>query len=333
MYIRGISYYAPEQKVSSTEVGSWTGADPEFIETKVGVTTRAYAQPSMGATGMAEQALYKLFDEFSLDKDDVDFLIVVTQNPDQRLPHTAALLQGSLSLPRSCGSFDLALGCSGYVYALTTISSLMASLGLNNGIIVTSDPYSKIMRKDDEATVAVFGDAATATWISSQASSGTSLRIGEGVFGTDGSGAKYLNTTVKDNVVLERVFDFEESTVDDSLGNELYMNGRAIYNFALKNVPSAVQDSVDKNQERIEDIDHFVFHQASFFLIDNLTRHMDLPSEKVVLEMQDLGNTVSSTIPIALRRLIDNEGDLNGKKIIVCGFGVGLSWGANVLYG
>jgi 3-oxoacyl-[acyl-carrier-protein] synthase-3 len=317
----------PDQTVRSDEIAAWTGAAPEFIVNKIGVENRHYLRADETAADLARAACQRLFDQQpGLGPRDVELLVLVTQNPDYRLPHTAAILQSSLGLPRSCASFDLNLGCSGYVYGLTAVAGFMAAQGMQNALLVTCDPYSKVMRREDKNTVTIFGDAATATWMSSQ----QGARLGRGDFGTDGAGAKSLMIRAGGSArPLGGLYGGDNGYAPEDVA--VAMNGRAIYNFMMRRAPLTVAACLQKNGLTNDEVDLFVFHQASKFLLESLRARMDLPEEKTPISLSQVGNTVSSTIPIVLEELFAAD-RLAGKTVVVCGFGVGLSWGTNVLY-
>ena len=188
MRIRALASALPGHKVPASEVSAWVGIDPAFIRNKIGVEEKYFLGADESGVDLAVAACEKLLSRSDLDLGRVKLLVYVTQNPDFRLPHNAALLQARLGLGSNCAAFDINLGCSGYVYALSVAKGFMASEAISDALIVTCDPYSKIMDRSDRGTVTVFGDAATATWMSDQ----EGLQIGRGDFGTDGSRSNAL---------------------------------------------------------------------------------------------------------------------------------------------
>ncbi|HEY0833519.1 MAG TPA: hypothetical protein VGE72_06370, partial [Azospirillum sp.] len=189
MFIRSLAVAQPEWRVGSAEIAEWSGLDRAMIEDKIGVRSRAFLRHDETVTGLAAAACERLFAaEPELDRQAVDLLILVTQNPDYRLPHGAALLQNALGLPKTTASFDIGLGCSGYVYALSVARGLMAGEGFANALVVTCDPYSKTMARTSRDTIGLFGDAAAATWLSAE----RGAAVGKGDYGTDGAGAGHL---------------------------------------------------------------------------------------------------------------------------------------------
>ncbi len=328
MKIRDIAFALPSTQVSSQTIAEWTGADPTFILEKVGVANRAFLAADEAPLTLATQACESLFARNpTLAREDVRLLILVTQTPDFRLPHSSALLQHNLKLPVGTAAFDVSLGCSGWTYALTVAKGFMATEGIKEAILVTCDPYSRVMDQADKETVSVFGDAATATWLSSE----VGAELGRLEFGTDGGGG--MNLVIKSgggSAPISSVWSGETAPAA-SADFRVKMNGRAVFNFVMDRVPKSVDRCLELNGLQKADVDLFAFHQASKFLLDNLARRMALPAEKVPSNLREIGNTVSSSIPLLLSQLKD-EGRLAGKRVVVSGFGVGLSWATNVLH-
>lgn len=210
-----------------------------------------------------------------LSRESIDALIVVTQNGDEEgLPHTAAIVQDKLGLPTHVAAFDISLGCSGYVYGIYALKGFMEAAGLKNGLLVTADPYSKIVDPEDRNTTMLFGDAATATWMAEDAS----WQLGKAKFGTDGSGAPHLK-------VSDGVF---------------FMNGRQVFNFALLKVPAHLHELLAESSLQPSDIDAFCIHQGSAAIVDAVARRFEGEPEKFIKDMVETGNTVSSSIPLLL---------------------------------
>ncbi|HRT70760.1 MAG TPA: ketoacyl-ACP synthase III [Syntrophales bacterium] len=322
--IQDIKSYIPKSKLTNADLVKRLDVDEAFLRDKVGISSRAIADGGEAASDLALHAAERILSANpALERKDVDLLIVVTQNPDFKLPHTSAILQHKLGLG-PIAAFDVNLGCSGFVYSLAIAKSMMNTLGFKNTVLITVDPYSKIIAPDDKDTVTIFGDAATATWLNHQSSN----RLLGFTFGSDG--ADYESLIVKGGGSRFPLQPGETGRPSSSENCNLYMDGRRIFNFMLKKVPRDVLRCLQINQLHLADIDHFIFHQASKFMIENLARKMKIPMEKVVIFLEDIGNTVSSSIPIALENLM-NSVDLSGKKVLISGFGVGLSWSSTVI--
>lgn len=323
-YIKALAYYLPAKIVSNKELVAefpeWT---VDKIADKVGVHNRHVAG-SETISSMAVKAAEKLFQENpSVKREDIDFVLVCTQSPDYLLPSTACIVQNALDIPKTCGAFDFNLGCSGYEYGLATTKGYIAAGIAKNILLITAEAYNKHIHPRDKGNRTIFGDAATATLISTDGFA----EIGDFVLGTDGSGAEDLIIKTGGMAFPEKVNDLKFDENGNPYSSDyLYMNGAAIFNFTLRVVPKMVRQTLEKNNLSNDDIDLYVFHQANSFMLTHLRKKLKIAEEKFFINMADIGNTVSSTIPIALQDA-QNAGLLKG-NILIAGFGVGLSWGA-----
>ena len=333
-FIHSISYYLPENTLTNEllvqEFPEW---DIQKISNKTGINSRHIAANDEFSSDMAVNAANKLFKEHSIDKDSIDFLLLCTQSPDYFLPTTACVLQDRLGLKTTTGALDFNLGCSGFVYGLSLAKGLIKGGMAKNVLLITSETYSKFIHSKDKSNKTIFGDAAAATLISSE---NGFCEIGEFIFGTDGSG--YENLIVKEGGMRFPFTNINEDIVDD-YGNvhndkNLYMNGPEIFNFTGEFVPKLTKSILEKADLEMNDIDLFIFHQANKYMLNYLRKKIRIPKEKFYIGMEHCGNTVSSTIPIALSDYlkINKENDL--KNVVLEGFGVGYSWAAcNLKFG
>jgi 3-oxoacyl-[acyl-carrier-protein] synthase III len=327
MNIRDVAFALPAQRIDNKIIAKWIGCDEDFIKNKIGTESRAFLRAGESLIDLSLQACENLFRANpTLSRNDIGLLIVVTQNPDYKLPHSSAILQNQLSLCVNTACFDINLGCSGYVYALSVAKAFMIAENITNGVLVTCDPYSKVMGKTDYDTVSVFGDAATATWLSAE----KGAAIGHIDFGTDGSGAHHLMVKAGGSAQpIAGIWD-EKQNIYNAEDFHIKMNGRAIFNFMMKRVPGSVNSCLQKNRLSMSAVDYFFFHQASRYLIENLRQKMELDENKVPIEMKDCANTVSSSIPILIHNFMLRD-RLKNKTVLISGFGVGLSWATNVI--
>ncbi|MEN3940210.1 ketoacyl-ACP synthase III [Prosthecobacter sp. SYSU 5D2] len=319
--ILAIDYHLPLAVLTN---GDLAGEFPEWNEqaifAKTGITERHIAATDEYASDLAFAAATKLFSHPGLDKTWVEALVVCTQSPDYLLPSTACLLQDRLGLSRTVAAFDFTLGCSGFVYGLSLVKGMIESGQIKNAVLVTADTYSKYLGPADRSVRTLFGDGAAACWITAVEQEKES--IGPFVFGTDGSGASHL--------MLRQSASRGFSQTDTAPSPPCYltMNGPEIFRFTLDAVPASVQALCVKAGTRIDEVDLFVFHQANVYMLEHLRQKINIPTEKFYVHMQHCGNTVSSTIPIALKEAVD-EGRLKpGMNVMLVGFGVGLSWAA-----
>jgi len=325
MRLRATSFALPDHVVDSKTVAEWSGLQEQFIVEKVGIRSRAFLEKER-PIDLAKAACARLASESGLDFGRIKLLVFVTQNPDFKIPHSSAILQAELGLGNDVAAFDMNLGCSGFVYALSVTKALMAAEGIPDAMIVTCDPYSRIMDRADRDTIALFGDAAAATWLSADAGA----EIGRADLGTDGGGAEHL--IVRAGGAARPFSALYQSAAADEPKRDyrLAMNGRGIFNFMMTRVPASIDRALQKNGLKLADIDLFAFHQGSRFLLEQVRDKLKLPPEKVIINLERCGNTVSSTIPILLAEQM-KLGGLGGKKVLISGFGVGLSWATNIL--
>ena len=328
-FIKAISYYLPEQVVTNEElVKEFPEWSVEKVAQKVGVNSRHLAAENETAGDMAEKAARKLFEEYEIDPKTIDFMMLCTQSPDYFLPSTACLLQNKLGIPTSAGAFDFNLGCSGCIYGMALAKGLLAAGIAKNVLLLTAETYNKYLHPSDKSNRSIFGDGAAACLISSEGIA----EIGEFSLGTDGSGAN--NLIVKTGSARQKTAT--GLSIEDEEGHiwrddYLYMNGGAIFNFTLDSVPAMMKEILEKNQVQKKDIDYYVFHQANKFMLDTIRKVCVLPKDKFYVNLAESGNTVSSTVLIGFKDCISNGTIKAGDKVMVTGFGVGLSWGGTVL--
>lgn len=326
-FIKAISYYLPEKVLTNEdlvrEFPEWT---VDKIAAKIGVKERHIAADNETAGDMAVKAAEKLFVEHSIDRNDIDFVLLCTQSPDYFLPPTACLIQNRLNLKTSCGAFDINLGCSGYEYALATAKGYLVSGVAKNVLILTSETYSKHIHKEDKGNRTIFGDAAAATLVSVSGFA----RIMEFTLGTDGGGFDLLIHKTGAWRHKEEMNDLHWSESGTPLcSDNLFMDGKGIFDFTADMVPKMMDENLIKNGLSIQDINLFVFHQANKYMINYLRKLIGIDEEKFYFCLEHFGNTVSSTIPIALVEA--KKEDLLHGYVSLAGFGVGLSYGAVII--
>ncbi len=327
-YIKGIAYYLPEAVLTNEELveqfPEWT---VDKISKKVGISERHVTTNEETAGDMAIKAAEKLISEKGIDRSIIDFVLLCTQSPDYHLPSTSCIIQDKLGLSTKCGAFDFNLGCSGYEYGLAVAKGLIVGGIAKNVLLLTAETYTKYIHPQDKGNRTIFGDGATATLISDSGFA----EIGEFCLGTDGSGAEQL---IVKTGCARQFKPIEDYSVDEEGGihssDHLYMNGKAIFDFTSDVVPPLIDETLQKNGLSMDDVNLFVFHQANKYMINYIRKLMSIDKERFYIHMENVGNTVSSTIPIALCEA-EKEGKLKG-NIVLAGFGVGLSYGAVVLH-
>ena len=328
-YIKALSYYLPEKVVTNEElVKEFPEWSVEKVAQKVGVESRHVASDGETAGDMAEKAARGLFQEYDIDPKSIDFILLCTQSPDYFLPSTACLLQDRLGIPTTAGAFDYNLGCSGCIYGMAMAKGLLFAGIARNVLLLTAETYNKYLHPSDKSNRSIFGDGAAACLISTEGFA----EIGDFVLGTDGGGAN--NLIVKTGAARQKT-PTGISIVDDEghtwYDDYLYMNGGAIFNFTLDAVPAMMKQILEKNQMEKEDIDYYVFHQANKFMLNTIRKVCGLPKDKFHVDLTNTGNTVSSTVLIALKDCMERSIIQPKMNVMVTGFGVGLSWGGTLL--
>jgi 3-oxoacyl-[acyl-carrier-protein] synthase-3 len=297
----------------------------EKIEDKTGISKRHIAAEGECSSDLAIAAAQKLFASGAARASEIDFLLFCTQSPDYFLPTTACLIQSALGIPPTAGALDFNLGCSGFVYGLGLAKGLIETGQARNVLLLTAETYSKFIHPRDRSVRTIFGDAAAATLI--HADEGAEEAVGPFVYGTDGSGAK--NLIVPRGGMRDRCGSSHSAQNSRAGGRgpeNLYMNGAELFSFTMKEVPASVNALLARTGTTLAEYDLFVFHQANRYMLEHLRKSMTIPEDRFYLGMEHCGNTVSSTIPIALKNAVD-EGRLKpGARVMLAGFGVGYSW-------
>ena len=327
VFIKEIAYSLPSYVMTNKElVRDFPEWSVEKIADKVGVSERRVAGPSETATDLAVSATEALFAKGTVMREDIDFVLFCTQSPDYKLPSSACIIQDRLGLSTQCGAFDFNLGCSGYEYGLAVAKGLVVAGVASNVLLLTGETYNHYIHPRDKGNRTIFGDGASATVVSNDGFAS----IGEFSLGTDGSGAKHLIVKSGGARFTERFNDLSFDEGGNPISSDyLNMNGQEIFSFTLTKVPKMMKDVLMKNNLQKEDIDLFVFHQANKYMLEHLRKKLKIEEEKFFNNLAFVGNTVSSTIPIALCDARE-QGKLHG-NVLLAGFGVGLSWGAAII--
>jgi 3-oxoacyl-[acyl-carrier-protein] synthase-3 len=326
-WIEAVAYHVPATVLTNDalaqEFSDWSA---QKILDKTGIAERRVAAPGETAGDLAFHAAEKLFMEGDIDRAGIDFLILCTQAPDHLLPSTACVLQQRLGLATSCGALDINLGCSGYVYALAMAQGLIEAGIRRRVLVLTADTYSKFINPRDRSVRTLFGDGAAATVVARGAQQQS---LGPFVLGTDGSGADNLIVPAG-GMRLPRsaatAIEREDASGNWRSDDDLFMDGAQIVQFTLGAVPRTMQELLTSAGKTLDEIDHVIFHQANKFMLDALRRKCKIPEEKFVIEIDTVGNTVSSTIPIAIARARQSGRIQRGDLALLLGFGVGYSW-------
>lgn len=321
--IASIEYALPTRIRTNADIAEeFPDWDIERISAKTGILNRHIAGPGEAVSDLAVDAARRVFAVEGIDRSRTDYLILCTQTPDYFLPTTACLVQERVGLPKSCGAVDINQGCSGYVYGLGLATALIQSGQARQVLLITADTYSRHLRAQDKAVHMIFGDGAAATLLVAD----RVPRIRHFVYGTDGSGAEKL--IVRGGAGREMAGG---GNIEPAADAGLTMDGPEIFAFSLDVVPKLINQVLAEAGIGLESVDFLVLHQANRFMLDALARRVDCPEHKLLRAYTDFGNTVSSTIPIALAEARNNGRLRPGMRILLVGFGVGLSWAGCLL--
>jgi 3-oxoacyl-[acyl-carrier-protein] synthase-3 len=330
-YIKAISYHLPDKVLTNDDLAR------EFPDLKIGDLTRLtgvrqrhIAAEDETAGDLAFHAAKKLFAEHHIGPAEIDHIIFCAQGADYITPSTAVILQERLGIPQHAGSLDINQGCTGFVYGLSVANGLIATNNAKHVLLLTSINVSELIHPKDKSNKAIFGDGAAATLISANKEMPDS-GIGDFVYGTDGKG---FETIIIRHGGARYPYDkFEAEDYIDEAGvirNDrcFYMNGAGVFNFSLEKVPQMISQLFDKAGISEDEVDLYVFHQANQIILESIFRKMKIPMEKQYFQLENCGNTVSSTIPIALYHAIADGRVKRGDTLVLAGFGVGFSWAA-----
>ncbi len=329
-FIAGIEYFLPQNTLSTEELSarfpSWS---VEAIDAKTGIHSRHVADPEECASDFAVSAAVRLFQSGICCPEEVDFVLLCTQSPDYVVPTTACLLQSRLGIRTGAGALDYNLGCSGFVYGLGLCEGLVASGQAKTLLLITAETYSKYLAESDKTSRTIFGDGAAVTLIRSRQGCPS---IGPFIYGTDGAGAENLivpNRSTRNGTSSKAIVP--NGATCDRKQNFLYMNGAKVFEFAIDTIPTVVGALLDRAELELHQIDLFVFHQANAYLLEALRKQLKIPPEKFVVVIGHCANTVSSTIPVALKHA-EIDGKLkSGHIVMLVGFGAGYSWAASIV--
>jgi 3-oxoacyl-[acyl-carrier-protein] synthase III len=331
--IKSIASYLPAGKLTNEDLaeqfGDWHASQ---ILSKTGVAERGVTARDECASDLGVAAAKRLFETGICSPDEIDFLIFCTQSPDYFTPTTACLVQHRLGLGTSCGAVDINQGCSGYIYGLALAKSLVDAGTAKHVLLITADTYTKFINRRDRSLLTLFGDGAAATLVS--AAESESELIGPFVLGTDGRGANQIivkSGGLRCPPTPETAIEKEDSSGNWRSEQNLFMDGGDVFSFALRTVPPTLERLLEKAGLTLDQIDFMVPHQANKFVLERLRAKLKIPTEKFWIDMEQSGNTVSSTIPIALERALEQGRVKKGDLVALIGFGVGYSWGATLI--
>ncbi|MCB0723891.1 MAG: ketoacyl-ACP synthase III [Ignavibacteriae bacterium] len=329
--IEAIEYYLPGAPVTNAEMAS---ENPEWdmakVESKTGVYTRYIASQGETAFDLGIKACEKLFASNKVTPGDIGGIIFCTQSPDYIMPSNAFLVHEHFSMPSNVFAFDYNLACSGYVYGLAIAASMLNTGLSKNILLINGDTYSRFINPGDRSTKSLFGDAATVSLLGV----GPSGELIDVILQSSGKDYKSFYVPAGGcRIPFSQQTAEEEKDESGNIRslNDIYMNGFGVWKFIGETVPAQIKELLKRNDLSKDDIDCFIFHQASKLTLDSLLNALKLDKEKVYMNMDKVGNTVSASIPIALKDAWDEGKIKRGDRILLSGFGVGLSWASAII--
>ncbi len=325
--IKGLACCVPKNREKNVDVPFMSSDEIEKFVEATGISERRVVNDLTCTSDLCFHAAEKLISDLKWDKSEIDILVFVSQSADYILPVTSALLQHRLGLSTNCLAFDVPLGCSGYVYGMSIISSMMNSCNLKKGILLVGDTSTKLISKQDKSTLPLFGDAGSATAFVYDSSASELLFD----LGSDGSGAESI--IIKDGGSRNRIT--KESLIYKDVDNgiqrnncHLVLEGMDVFSFGISQAPKSINSLLSNFDIEQNNIDYFVFHQANLMMNKMIVKKLKIPTEKVPYSLSKFGNTSSATIPLTIVTELSDNLKNSTKELILCGFGVGLSWGS-----
>lgn len=316
MEIKGVACAVPDRIVDNRYYNKVFGEENvnKFIK-MTGVKTRYIALDEQCTSDLCYAATVKLMEKLNWGPSSIDALILITQTPDYAVPSSACVLQHRLGLSEDCIAFDVNLGCSAYVYGIWLAATMISQQDLSRVLLLVGDTSNYGINQNDSATAMIFGDGGSATAL--EKSEGKDIRY---TLKTKGSGFKYI-------IVPSGHARNRSKISTDSSEYELAMDGSAVFSFTITDVPRTINSFVSQHNIDMNNIDMYVFHQANLFILKHLIKKLNLPSEKVPISIDRYGNTSGESIPLTLVDALGNEESKEPIRLLLCGYGVGLSWG------
>lgn len=323
--IKNIAVYLPDEIITNEMlVNKFPDMNVDDIYKRTGIKARRKTTESFIMSDMAYEAATLLFKDNASIRDKIDAVILVGHGYDYKAPISAAILQNRLGLSQKTLTMDLPHGCTGYINGLAVCKGLIDSGLAENILLLTGDTPSYVIEENNAELQSIFSDSATASYISKS----TKNEYEKFIFGTDGSGADKL---IVRNSSSRNPANIDYLSKNGRLNGTMTMDGVEIFKFAIRIVPSLIADTLKKNELELQDIDFFIFHQANSFMLEVLRKKLKIEKEKFYNDISQTGNTVASTIPIALKNASENKMIKKGDTILLAGFGLGYTWGATII--
>ncbi len=319
--IAGIGHYIPERVVPNAELEQIVNTTDEWIVTRTGIRERRVAAPDQASSDLAYEAAKEAMADAGVGPGDLDLIIVGTATPDMLFPATACVLQDRLGARRA-GAFDLSAACSSWVYGVAVAHGYVSSGLAETVLVVGAETLSKITNWNDRSTCVLFGDSAGAAVMGPCESGQGFLSF---YLGADGGGGSLISLPAGGSRLPSSYETVERQQ------HYLQMNGREVYKFAVRLIPRAIQEAVDRAGLTIEDVDWFIPHQANVRIIDAAAERLGQPKEKFFVNVERYGNTSSASVPVALYEAVRDGHIHHGDVAVLVAFGGGLTWASCAL--
>ncbi len=328
--ISGLGFYVPERRLSNADLCAFLDTNDEWIRSRTGIRERRVAAPHETTASLAEAAARRALEDALLSPAEVQMIIVATCTPDYQFPSTASLLQERLGA--SCAAFDMGAACSGFVYALVTAAQFVQSGAVENVLVVGAEVMSRVINWSDRATAILFGDGAGAAVVSRVPKNCGVLGFD---LGSDGAGGPLLKLPIAgEPAPLHLPLDQDQDQEDGPCAlspRVIFQNGREVYRFAVHVMGESALRALEKCRIAPAEVDLFVPHQANVRIIDAAAKRLELPPEKVFVNVDKYGNTSAASVPIALCEAREQGLVKAGSTVVMVGFGAGLTWATAVV--
>ncbi len=323
VYIRSIGAYIPENRVTNDELSKTMDTSDEWIKSHTGIEVRHIAADGVTTSDMAVSAAKLALERGGLTAEDLDMIILTTATPDYiGFPATACVVQDKLGA-KNAGAFDMVAGCTGFIYAVDNAKNMILAGTAKHVLIVSSESLTKISNMEDRDTAVLFGDGAGAVIVSESSNDESSIE--NAILKSDGSGAEVLMRKIGG---VKYPFEDGKTTFNDTA---LYMDGQAVYKFAVKVNTELIKELLERSNLSIDDISWIVPHQANIRILQAAAKRLRIPLEKFYFNLMEYANTSSASIPIALNEMYEKGEMKRGDKILLTGFGAGLTYGGTII--
>ncbi len=329
--IRGLAAAVPKKVINNYEYTEhFPKEDVKKIVDKIGIYERRFTDKKTTSSDLCFAAAEKLLGDLDIDRSEIELLVFISQTPDYRMPASSVILQDRLGLSKSTMAFDLSLGCSAFVYGLSVVYAFMEKSGLKKALLLNGETRSKVYSPKDRMTAFIFGDAGVAALIERD------KKYDQSYFSLNSDGSRESLIKIKGGgyrhqssleTLKERVVDDYGNIRTDEHG---YMNGADVFNFVLREIPKDIKQILTYSDKTKEEIDYFVFHQANNYINSYIAKKLKLEKEKVPSSISKFGNTSSVSLPLTIVSELKNKFE-DEKHLLLCGFGVGMSWASSVL--